>query len=291
MAGISSKASQKMENKKSKYNGYELNADLDINLYESFYRSHDPQLGKFLQIDPKSEKYYCLSPYVAMADNPVLIFDILGDDLELTGKKENVQRVLDEMNKTFDGYYTASLDKNGKVQINTNKKEGTASKKAIGLFNIVDKIVKNTKGTVSIEIVNNSSKVDVDSWASKKVDIGDMQKFGDGKYMSTASLLAHSFAEQESLQIDNKDNPDRSVAAYFRDHEKGSAAEGEVTGFPRSPTEYENAGANVLGNTSGKLIFVYYQTVSNSDGSQKNIFHHVEVKFKNGNVKKVTPDD
>lgn len=79
-SGISYKAAGKLENKKSKFNGYELNTDFDINLYESFYRSHDPQLGgRFWQIDPKPD--FEISPYAAMGNNPVLNSDPLGDTL------------------------------------------------------------------------------------------------------------------------------------------------------------------------------------------------------------------
>jgi RHS repeat-associated protein len=76
MAGISSKAAGKLENKK-KFNGYELNTDFDINLNESFYRSHDPQLGRFWQIDPSPT--FEISPYVAMGNNPISLNDLLGD--------------------------------------------------------------------------------------------------------------------------------------------------------------------------------------------------------------------
>lgn len=76
MSGISSKAAGGLENKK-KYQQYELNTDFDINLYESFYRSHDPQLGRFWQIDPRPSDYE--SPYAAMGNNPILNFDLLGD--------------------------------------------------------------------------------------------------------------------------------------------------------------------------------------------------------------------
>ena len=76
MAGISSKAAGGVENKK-KYQQYELNSDFDINLYESFYRSHDPQLGRWWQIDPKPADFE--SPYAAMGNNPIKNIDILGD--------------------------------------------------------------------------------------------------------------------------------------------------------------------------------------------------------------------
>ena len=77
MAGISSKAAGGVENRK-KFNGYELNTDLDLNLDESFYRTYDPQLGRFLQIDP--EPKYEESPYVSMGNNPISYADPLGNN-------------------------------------------------------------------------------------------------------------------------------------------------------------------------------------------------------------------
>jgi len=76
MAGISSKAAGKLENR-NKYQQYEFNNDFDINLYESFYRTHDPQLGRFWQVDPKPTESE--SPYVAMGDNPISNVDPKGD--------------------------------------------------------------------------------------------------------------------------------------------------------------------------------------------------------------------
>jgi RHS repeat-associated protein len=74
--GISSKSAGKLENKK-KYNGYEENKDLDLNWQESFYRTYDPQLGRFWQIDPKPSDFE--SVYAAMGNNPILKNDLLGD--------------------------------------------------------------------------------------------------------------------------------------------------------------------------------------------------------------------
>ena len=85
MAGISSKALNGIAENKKKYQGYEFNSDFDLNLYESFYRTHDPQLGRFWQIDPKP--YFPESPYVAMGNNPIKNIDILGDELGGTDRE------------------------------------------------------------------------------------------------------------------------------------------------------------------------------------------------------------
>ena len=44
----------------------------------------DPQLGRFWTIDPMSDKFYPLSPYSYVANNPVLINDPTGRDWSIT---------------------------------------------------------------------------------------------------------------------------------------------------------------------------------------------------------------
>jgi hypothetical protein len=79
MAGISDKALNfgSPENKKKWNAGTELNSDFDLNLFETFYRSLDPQIGRFWQKDPKPTDWESL--YVSMSNNPILKMDILGD--------------------------------------------------------------------------------------------------------------------------------------------------------------------------------------------------------------------
>jgi RHS repeat-associated protein len=87
MSGISSKAAGKVENKK-KYNGIEYENAFDLNMGETFFRTHDPQLGRWWQVDPKPNEFESL--YAAMGNNPILKADPLGD----TAKFYNEQGVL-----------------------------------------------------------------------------------------------------------------------------------------------------------------------------------------------------
>lgn len=78
MAGISSKAARKLENKK-RYNSIDWENDLDIAIYDAYYRELDPQMVRWWQIDPRIDDMEAWSPYVSMFNNPILKGDPLGD--------------------------------------------------------------------------------------------------------------------------------------------------------------------------------------------------------------------
>ena len=87
MAGISSKSAGKLDNRKKFNAGTELNTDFDINLYETNFRSLDPQVGRFWQIDPYSDIIVELSPYNFASNNPISRNDPLGLKDSINGLK------------------------------------------------------------------------------------------------------------------------------------------------------------------------------------------------------------
>jgi RHS repeat-associated protein len=70
MAGISTQAVGRLENKNEKFQGQPLDDELGLNWYGFKWRNHDPQIGRFIQIDPLSDKYVHNSPY-AFSENKV----------------------------------------------------------------------------------------------------------------------------------------------------------------------------------------------------------------------------
>ena len=60
---------------KYKYNGKELQDELNLNVYDYRARNYDPALGRWMNIDPLAEKSRCYSPYVYALNNPVVFID------------------------------------------------------------------------------------------------------------------------------------------------------------------------------------------------------------------------
>ena len=63
-----------------KFNGVENEQSFGLNWNETHFRSYDVQLGRWHQIDPKAEKFFGHSPYVAFNNNPLFYTDPMGDE-------------------------------------------------------------------------------------------------------------------------------------------------------------------------------------------------------------------
>ncbi len=63
-----------IENKKL-YNGKEIQTALNISWFDYGWRSYDPQIGRWNQVDPFVDKYEDLSPYNYVRNNPIVHTD------------------------------------------------------------------------------------------------------------------------------------------------------------------------------------------------------------------------
>ncbi len=101
-------------NQPYKYNGKELDRFQNLDLFDYGARHYDAALGRWFTVDPLAEKYYSISPYVYVANNPVRFIDPTGMDIwEIDNEGRIRNRIKD---KTQDAFYMVTKDSDGNYQ-------------------------------------------------------------------------------------------------------------------------------------------------------------------------------
>lgn len=101
-----------------KYQSWEIQDELDLNIYSTEFRTYEPSLGRWMQIDPKANEFH--SPYVGMGNNPLRYIDPKGDTII----------VLNAQNAVAGAGHAAVLVGNDKDGYKLYSKNGTASSRS-----------------------------------------------------------------------------------------------------------------------------------------------------------------
>ncbi len=168
-----------------KYNGKELDTKHGLNMYDYSARYMDPAIGRFTSIDPLAEKYYSISPYVYVANNPMKYVDYRGDSISVA--EEHRTQFQSDLKNTF-GSKASSLTFNssGNLVLAGKEKDFTKgmTKDQKNTYKGLKKAM-NDKQTTSVVYADNHN-LTVEG-QTKSVDV--VKEFGGGLYSKTDNII------------------------------------------------------------------------------------------------------
>ncbi|RKS26180.1 RHS repeat-associated protein [Flavobacterium endophyticum] len=199
-----------------KYNGKELQNELNLNVYDFGNRNYDSSIGRFLNMDRFTEKYYNLSPYQYGANNPIIFNDIKGDSIMIYSKQDKSYVKYDNGNlysrNTKTGKWEPYNGKNLKVDKNGNKTIGGFLGKAIAALDQIRN--GGNSGNDLISTLQNTSKnimisegLNASFGLSGKVNWNNSNEDSAGNsrpsYIGLAHELGHALDGLDGIMNDN----------------------------------------------------------------------------------------
>ncbi|MGB4292177.1 MAG: RHS repeat-associated core domain-containing protein [Bacteroidales bacterium] len=238
------------------YNGKEINPEKmtseSLNWLDYGWRMYDAQLGRFHTQDRFAEKYNWMTPYQYGANNPVLMIDVNGDSVQVTGRQKNVDQFISMLNARTGNTYAVQNGYLVRTSENLNlETNGTVSGE---LSQIMEQAITGN-GVILVDIVKNKDNVLVDSYQTGALDVGDLQSIGDAAMV--AGLIGHVFSERMATTGEggygNAANRTPNLGDFSNSpvHQAGLQAEGRIVtsmlGIPYAPRTESN---NIVPNSS-----------------------------------------
>ena len=139
-----------------KFNGKELDAETGFYYYVARYYSPDKSI--WLSVDPMSDKYPSMSPYMYCAGNPVILVDPDGMDINPTTDGWNImsqafESTLGDKNPFFRN------EKTGKVEYDKSKIVGTPDNVQQEIIDHYTTLVDDHDFQVNVNVVENDVKI------------------------------------------------------------------------------------------------------------------------------------
>lgn len=192
--------------------------------------SDNSSASRWWSPDPLAEKYASLSPYAAMANNPILFSDVDGRDLIVMGDPK-LQDEYARMLTSTTGRQISINHETGRVSI--GDAVNNSGKTSAILNKVLDDVVRSNYA-YQVSLTGGSGDdngVFIDSYTQAKIDIADLKTVEKGTDKSFLSgVLGHFLFEIFSTDK-YSEKTDKEREGTFEDaHNKALSKEGEIVG-------------------------------------------------------------
>ena len=212
-------------------------------------RNYDPNLGRFLSVDPTWASADPGTPqswnrYSYVWNNPINANDPTGKILELVGTKALQDEVEDIANQSL---YNVDLviGSNGTASLQPNNVQGPPTPQQAAMQETLTSAIGSTS-TTRIGLTSNSTSVLMDSYDRNTIDVGDIAAVARVPGAPAAGILGHAVEEQYQKQ--------RFGLLYRPAHALGLRAEDAINGSTRG-----RISGSVNASGTGTLIQPYTQ--------------------------------
>jgi len=223
-----------------RFSGKEKDSESNYSYFGSRY--YNSELSIWLSVDPMSDKYPSLSPFAYCANNPLILIDPNGEDIELTFYTSNCAHTKDEFTKIvnqglggqFEADYKQTGDGKYMLDLKATKDGGNVSKLSTeqkAFYNELKGMIDDHSTTAKVAVKGGKTDVAIGNFATNTIDICDINQFdnmGQGAATKQGKLI-HELSEQ----FGKAKGMGRDAA-----HEKGKAAENRVNGTTRKDVSY-----------------------------------------------------
>ncbi len=241
----------------------EINEDLG-GIYTAFYRSYDPAIGRWLQVDPKAESFASMSPYTGMGNNPISITDPLGDSIILNFISDLPgldQSMLSHMiDRGLEGQFQAAIDDNGLLSIVASEGGGDISELSENGQAFYSELTELTTGdgVATINVDRRRSDVHTGRFNLETIDVSDISQFNSQLSElggTQGGKIAHEFREQYTSQTAPYE------MGFSEAHRAGVAAENRVNMSVRS-----DSGSSQIFSRGGQQVSTSISTTTSGSG-------------------------
>ncbi|MGH1339542.1 MAG: RHS repeat domain-containing protein, partial [Aureispira sp.] len=252
------------------YNGIELNDDFGLNWNMAFYRSYDPSIGRWNAVDPLAEKYFSMSPYNGMGNNPIKFIDPDGDEIRLKGRKKDREEFLRLLNQNSDVKFIMKgrrLEVAGRNEMTKEQREDLGVYETTLLAGIED------EQKISYKIVPAADYIDFDDYQYGDIDLQDLKRSDDIAFQSTMIHITTERFATDNYDRKTKTRKGREQLSneYGKAHKAAHDAEEKFF-----QEKFPNVAKNIRFNGEG---------LGNQNLDKGNPYHEIEKDF--GALKKV----